>query len=673
MKKILFAISLGCCALPAAAQWVSDPAINNAVCTTSPTTAKTGNTAVSDGAGGMYLAWIDSRTSSNQSIYVQRILPNGNNAFAAEVLVTEAAGAVSSSKTSLSIAPDGAGGVLLAWQDTRNYTTGPANSNNDIYGQRINAAGTALWSTDGVRLTVSDNTVSQKIAPSIVAVNATEAMLIFGDNRDGTSDVHAQKISLASGAPLWAADLSVHGAQPGTQTSTSIMEDSTGGAFILWQDPRLATTNSDIYMQRVSNAGGLLWGAGGTVICDAANNQLTPLMVADGKGGAAVTWTDNRVALADGDIFAQRINSAGAVQWAANGTAVCIQAGSNQSNPNIVAGGSGFIITWSDPRVAISNRNIYSNSVDSLTGAAVWTTAAAGGVAVVTATGNQPGSSTQSGMTLLSDGNNGAYVIWDDPRAGTTAYDIFAQRMSPAGVALWLPDGLFVTSAAANQQGPVAVNDLSNNAIVAWRDSRSGTTNSQLFATLLQPAGVLPVSFTKVNASLSANNFATIRWETASEINSDLYLVERSENGSTFYTIATTAAKNQSLNNYAVIDSKPVTSTSFYRVRSVDKAGKLQYSEVIKLATASKEVYVQIYPNPVKDLVNLECNNLTSGTYLLRIHDSKGAIVLQRQLALQQGSTRIPLNLGQLSGGSYFVQLIGENKKTVTTLTLQKQ
>ncbi len=673
MKKILFAISFGCCVFNSSAQWVSDPAINNAVCTTSPTTAKTSNAAVSDGAGGMYLAWIDSRVATNQGIYVQRILPNGTNAFGSEVLVTNATGTSSSSKSSLSIAPDGAGGVLLVWQDTRNYTTVPSNSNNDIYGQRINAAGTAIWAADGVRLTVSDNTVSQKIAPAIVAVNATEAMVIFGDNRTGNSDVNAQKVALATGAPLWGADLSVHGAQPNTQTSTSIMEDGSGGAFVLWQDPRIATTNSDIYMQRVSNAGGLLWGAGGTVICDAANNQLTPQMVSDGAGGAAVTWTDNRVALADGDIFAQRINSAGAVQWAANGTAVCIQAATNQSNPYIIPGGSGFIIAWSDPRIAISNRNIYINSVDAVTGAAVWTTAAVGGVAVCTATGNQPGSSTQSGIQLLTDGSSGAYVIWDDPRAGTSAYDIFAQRISATGVALWAADGLIVTSATANQQGPVAVNDLNNNAIIAWRDGRSGTANSQLFATIIQPSGVLPVTFTKINGSLSADHFATILWETESEINADLYVVERSDNGSDFYSIATAAAKNQSLNNYAVTDRKSVTSTVFYRVKSIDKAGLVQYSEVVKLASTFKDAAVRMYPNPVKDLVNLECSNLKAGTYLMRIHDSKGAIVHQRQFTVQQGFARISLDLAHLSGGAYYVQLIGQDKKMVTTLPLQKQ
>jgi hypothetical protein len=600
-------------------------------------------------------------------------LPNGTNAFVSEVVATQATGTTSSTKASLSIAPDGAGGVLLVWQDTRNYTTTPANSNNDIYGQRINAAGNVLWTADGVRLTVSDNTVSQKIAPTIVAVNATEAMLFFGDNRQaGSSDIFAQKVSLSNGAPLWVADQPVHGSQPNTQTSFSALYDGAGGAFVVWQDPRLATTNSDIYIQRISNSGSILWDATGTVVCNAANNQLTPQLVSDGAGGVAVTWTDNRASLADGDIYAQRINASGAVQWAANGTPVCIQVGTNQSNAYIIPGGSGFIIVWSDPRVAVSNRNIYINSIDALTGAAVWTTAAAGGIAVCTATGNQPGSSTQSGIQLLPDGSNGAYVIWDDPRAGTTAYDIFAQRISSAGTALWATDGLIVTSATANQQAPVAVNDLSNNVIVAWRDSRSGTANSQLYATQFQPAGILPVSFTNISGNLSADDMANIIWTTEAEINADLYHLQKSNNGLDYYSIATVAAKNQASNSYNVLDAKRVVGTVFYRVQSIDKAGLIQYSETIKLTANNKGIFVQLYPNPVKEIANVEFNNIKTGTYLIRIYDSKGAVVQQQQLRLQEGFSRLGLNLANLSGGAYYLQLV-EDKKTISTITLQKQ
>ena len=318
MKYFLFLLTCFFISIMSVAQWNSNTAVNNLITDVAGVGSRSNNVAVTDGAGGMFVAWIDSRTSSNQSIYVQRVLSNGTLSFTTEVLAANAVTAVAGSgnKSNLSIDADGAGGVILAWQDPRNITTTPANSNNDIYGQRINSAGALLWTTGGVRLSVSDNAVSSKINPKLAKVNATEAIVIFGDNRAGTSDIFAQKILLSTGAAQWAADVSIHGNQPNTQISFSVLADGAGGVFIVWQDPRLATSNSDIYAQKINNSGTLLWGASGAIVCNAVLNQLTPLMVSDGAGGITITWTDNRASAADGDIYAQRLDAMGVAQWA---------------------------------------------------------------------------------------------------------------------------------------------------------------------------------------------------------------------------------------------------------------------------------------------------------------------------------------------------------------------
>jgi len=53
-----------------------------------------------------------------------------------------------------------------------------------------------------------------------------------------------------------------------------------------------AQSNTDIYAQRI-NAGGIVqWTAEGVAICTAINNQIYPSMVSDGNGGAFITWQD---------------------------------------------------------------------------------------------------------------------------------------------------------------------------------------------------------------------------------------------------------------------------------------------------------------------------------------------------------------------------------------------
>src|SRR5262245_4583427 len=52
-----------------------------------------------------------------------------------------------------SVISDGAGGAIVAWQDMR----GGVGSPGDIYAQRVNAAGVALWAAQGASVCTAIN------------------------------------------------------------------------------------------------------------------------------------------------------------------------------------------------------------------------------------------------------------------------------------------------------------------------------------------------------------------------------------------------------------------------------------------------------------------------------------------------------------------------------------
>ena len=82
-------------------------------------------------------------------------------------------------------------------------------------------------------------------------------------------------------------------------------------------------------------------------ICTAANIQDLPTITTDGSDGAIITWKDHRFS---NGIFAQRINSNGAVQWTTNGVSVA-QLTWSLFQPTITSDGSGgAFITWEDVR-----------------------------------------------------------------------------------------------------------------------------------------------------------------------------------------------------------------------------------------------------------------------------------------------------------------------------------
>ncbi len=122
----------------------------------------------------------------------------------------------------------------------------------------------------------------------------------------------------------------------------SVCEDGTGGYFVAWDE------NNVIFVQHVNAAGRLLWGSGAVAVASLPSSRFYPAICPDGSGGAIVAWQDNRAG--NPDVYAQRVNAAGAEQWTLNGVALCSATGT-QSGVRIAADGAGAaVVVWLDTR-----------------------------------------------------------------------------------------------------------------------------------------------------------------------------------------------------------------------------------------------------------------------------------------------------------------------------------
>ena len=126
----------------------------------------------------------------------------------------------------------------------------------------------------------------------------------------------------------WPADGQVLCTTAYGQYNPTIVSDGAGGAIVTWEDLRSGLTY-DIYAQHVLASGAVdpAWPADGRALCTAINDQHAPTIVADGAGGALVTWYDYRSAT-NYDIYAQHVLASGAVDpaWPADGRALCTAA-----------------------------------------------------------------------------------------------------------------------------------------------------------------------------------------------------------------------------------------------------------------------------------------------------------------------------------------------------------
>ncbi len=323
---------------------------------------------IPDAAGGAFVIW--SHNGNGLDVYVQRVNAAGVPQWTpggVPVCIAE------EDQLSPMIVADGAGGIIATWYDWRNGV------DFDIYGQRINGSGVVQWATDGVALCTVEG---EQYGPTIVSDQAGGAIVVWYDYRDGDADLYAQRID-ASGAAQWTTNGLAFCSAANDQYGPLIVPDGAGGAIAAWLDWRNSgpSANSDVFAQRIDASGAPQWTPDGVALCTATGEQFYPIIAADGTGGACVTWWDRRGPHAD--IYAQRVNGAGAVQWTSNGVAVSSATG-DQVYPKITSDGAGgAIVTWFDYRTGTGD--IYAQNV-SAAGAVQW---APNGLAVCTATNHQ--------------------------------------------------------------------------------------------------------------------------------------------------------------------------------------------------------------------------------------------------------------------------------------------
>ena len=419
---------------------------------------------ISDGAGGAIITWKDDRNSgtTGSDIYAQKINSAGIAQWETNgTLICNAAG----DQLYPQLASDGAGGAIITWGDER-----VASNQDDIYAQRLNSAGAILWDDNGTLICNADY---YQYGQQIISDGAGGAIIIWADLRDSSitfSDIYAQKINSA-GFTQWNENGTVICNATLDQDGAKLVSDGGGGAIITWHDSRTSsTTGRDIYAQRITSAGNTFWSSNGTLICGEDNTQEYPQLVSDGNGGAIITWKDQRYGIED--IFAQKINSAGNMQWDTYWTLICNASG-NQQNPQLVSDGNGgAIITWHDYRnTGTTSSDIYAQKINTI-GIPQWD----GNGSLIC---NAP--EQQWSPQIISDGAGGAIITWVDLRHG--AKDIYAQKIDSTGTTRWAENSTgLICNAIRDQFSPQIISDGNGGAIIAWQDEREALDQDDIYA-----------------------------------------------------------------------------------------------------------------------------------------------------------------------------------------------
>ena len=427
-------------ASPAHAEYVKDGAV---ICNVGD--RYSGPTLVMGADATTIVAWADNR-NGNCDIFVQKVDSTALPLWTADgVAICTAA----DDQDNIRMISDGAGGAILVWRDRRSGTW-------DVYAQRIDAEGNALWAPDGIPVSgVSGERSDPQIVPSGVSGGAIIAWI---DGRAGTSndDIYAQAFD-GDGNALWTADGLPVCTAAGNQWSVAIIPDGASGAILAWEDNR--GTDADIYIQRIDGTGAALWDDDGNLACAERNYQWRPRLASDGDFGAYVTWIDLRNGT-DYDVYAQRIDQYGYADWLADGVDIATESYHEVAIDIVPDGAGGAILLFGDQREGAPG--MYAQKLNQY-GYSMWLWS---GVPICTGVNGPENPQT------IPDGSGGAVIAWQDWRSGQT--DLYAQRIDANGDALWTGNGVAICRALNNQEGICLVGDGQGGGIMGWRDARSG-------------------------------------------------------------------------------------------------------------------------------------------------------------------------------------------------------
>lgn len=130
------------------------------------------------------------------------------------------------------------------------------------------------------------------------------------------------------------------------------------------------------------------------------------------------------------------------------------------------------------------------------------------------------------------------------------------------------------------------------------------------------------------------NNKVVLRWVTATEMNSDKFIVERTSDFNQIEQLGEVRASGSSSNliNYVFEDEAPYNGTSYYRLVQIDLDGteEISFWKQVSIETIVENVSLLVYPNPANktNQVRIESSGLLPKSDIrIDVYDLGGKLV----------------------------------------------
>jgi Secretion system C-terminal sorting domain len=128
--------------------------------------------------------------------------------------------------------------------------------------------------------------------------------------------------------------------------------------------------------------------------------------------------------------------------------------------------------------------------------------------------------------------------------------------------------------------------------------------NADLSTIVFTTPTILPLQWLSVAGNLNDQKRAVLQWS-VQESNVIHYEVQKSIDIAQWNTIEIINSKGTGVNDYFSSDNEAIQTTTYFRIKQIDLDGKVSYSTIIKLNFNKSAFTISVYPNPLKDFINI--------------------------------------------------------------------
>lgn len=206
------------------------------------------------------------------------------------------------------------------------------------------------------------------------------------------------------------------------------------------------------------------------------------------------------------------------------------------------------------------------------------------------------------------------------------------------------------------------------------------TIHAPTMAGVITATGTLPVVLSAFNIiPTKPDGTALISWTTATEINTDLFIVNKSVNGISFSEIARVKAAGNSSTpqTYAATDNNNGSPYKYiyYELQIIDKDGTSTLSSIQKFTNNSvaKKLITQLSPNPITSPGHLmfQFNAEKNGSMKIQLYNTAGKLIKEDNANAITGLNNGHFHMGDLPAGVYTIVFTLDNERESYQVMMQ--